>query len=430
MRRPAAPRPPCARPPRSPPRAPAPRSCAMPRSAPRRVPGRTRAPALRSAALGADARQQEDRPRHGSRRPASMSAPWRHDRADVREAASRRRPRPAGRRAARAVSAGAARRRRVLDLGRAGVGRADQHERARASRSRRRDERLERVPAQHRVQRDGVHPEPATSPHGVGVYRAGPGRSRRGVGHVAALSVGDHEQAGLAPRLATSASAAQPGAPSRSKQASCSLTAAHAGAAASITARQWRRPRRPRAPRAIRRRRARAPRQQPRRVRVEAEHDLAALGRPPPGGRRSSTSSSRGRPPTAAPQRAKRDGLGGPSPLTACLSSEPAVKRGTLPPGIVIRSLVCGLTPWRGPRSATWNLPKPVSDVAAGAERVVISRTPPRRPPCVLLRETGLTRDPVDELLLRQASPFVGGRKSRATLTMRRRTSEARSAAL
>ena len=47
-------------------------------------------------------------------------------------------------------------------------------------------------------------------------------------------------------------------------------------------------------------------------------------------------------------------------PLTLDFSAEPAEKRGTLPPGIVIRSPVRGLTPWRGPRSATWNLPKPV----------------------------------------------------------------------
>src|ERR1700742_3127633 len=47
-------------------------------------------------------------------------------------------------------------------------------------------------------------------------------------------------------------------------------------------------------------------------------------------------------------------------PLTLLFSAEPAEKRGTLPPGIVILSPVRGLTPWRGPRSATWNLPKPV----------------------------------------------------------------------
>ena len=37
----------------------------------------------------------------------------------------------------------------------------------------------------------------------------------------------------------TCSSASQPGAPSRSKQASWSLTATHAGPAASIAARQW-----------------------------------------------------------------------------------------------------------------------------------------------------------------------------------------------
>jgi hypothetical protein len=42
------------------------------------------------------------------------------------------------------------------------------------------------------------------------------------------------------------------------------------------------------------------------------------------------------------------------------LRAEPALNRGTLLAAIWIRSPVCGLTPWRAPRSATVNLPKPV----------------------------------------------------------------------
>src|SRR6185437_408023 len=64
-------------------------------------------------------------------------------------------------------------------------------------------------------------------------------------------------------------------------------------------------------------------------------------------------------------------------PLTLVLRAEPALKRGTLPPGIVIRSPVRGFTPWRGPRSATWNLPKPVKLTSSPAARapVIASRT-------------------------------------------------------
>ena len=58
--------------------------------------------------------------------------------------------------------------------------------------------------------------------------------------HVAALAVRDHQQAGAARvRGRRPPSAAQPGAPSRSKQASCSFTPAQAAPAASISARQW-----------------------------------------------------------------------------------------------------------------------------------------------------------------------------------------------
>ena len=72
--------------------------------------------------------------------------------------------------------------------------------------------------------------------------------------------------------------------------------------------------------------------------------------------------------PAASPGRApmrgcrRRDagvpGVGGY--LTAFLRPEPAVKRGTLLAAMVIVSPVRGLRPSRAPRSATWNLPKPV----------------------------------------------------------------------
>ena len=62
---------------------------------------------------------------------------------------------------------------------------------------------------------------------------------RRGVRHVAALAVGDHEQAGR-PRVRGDVAPAprQPGPPSRSKQASCSFTPTQAPPAESISARQ------------------------------------------------------------------------------------------------------------------------------------------------------------------------------------------------
>jgi hypothetical protein len=47
-------------------------------------------------------------------------------------------------------------------------------------------------------------------------------------------------------------------------------------------------------------------------------------------------------------------------PLTVFFRPDPAEKRGTLLAGMKIRSPVRGFTPWRGPRSATANLPKPV----------------------------------------------------------------------
>ena len=123
------------------------------------------------------------------------------------------------------------------------------------------------------------------------------------------------------------------------------MTATQAGPARSISARQWAATA---AAGQLGGRRLGSPGSRPvpgqlGRVGVEAEADLAAAlfdERREPIRERSS----------AATQ----------PPLTLVFRAEPAEKRGTLPPGIVIRSPVRGLTPWRGPRSATWNLPKPV----------------------------------------------------------------------
>jgi len=62
--------------------------------------------------------------------------------------------------------------------------------------------------------------------------------------------------------------------------------------------------------------------------------------------------------------------------------------RGTLPPGIVIRSPVRGLTPCRGPRSATWNFPNPVKFTS-----------PPPRMTLVIVSRTASTASPAAFLL-------------------------------
>src|SRR4051794_6858318 len=59
----------------------------------------------------------------------------------------------------------------------------------------------------------------------------------------------------------------------------------------------------------------------------------------------------------------------------AFLRPEPAVKRGTLVAAICIDSPVRGLRPSRAPRSATWNLPKPVK----------VTSPPPLSSPSIVL---------------------------------------------
>ena len=100
-----------------------------------------------------------------------------------------------------------------------------------------RDERLERVGPHERI--DGHHVG-AESRHGAErrgqSCRRALGRRRRADVDIAALAVGDDEQAGLVSVGDDPASAAHPGAPGASKRASWGLTATHAGPAASISA--------------------------------------------------------------------------------------------------------------------------------------------------------------------------------------------------
>ena len=205
-------------------------------------PGREgRREVLDAAALGADARQQERRARHQLAHAREVLGRGGADhRADVGEPA---RPPPSSS-TSRARRSHSGRRRpaaRSCDVGGAGVGGADEHEHPGPGGARGLDQRLERVAAEQRVDGQRV---------GARGRRRAEGRRRRadqrlrvgggGDGDVAALAVGDDEQAGGAGVRDTSPrSAAQPGAPSRSKHASCGLTATHAGPAASISAAQW-----------------------------------------------------------------------------------------------------------------------------------------------------------------------------------------------
>ena len=187
-------------------------------------------------------------------------------------------------------------------------------------------------------------PSPATGAPGrrrLADQRLGVGRG--GDRHVAALAVGDHQQARLAGggadlgerRPAGRAEALEAGELRLDRDAGrAGLLDQRAG-----SGRRRRRPRpRPACPR--------------------------PSGPSPPRSASPGRGRDRGRPGCGAPRRAPQAGprkeLQAAQPLTLVFSAEPAEKRGTLPPGIVIRSPVRGLTPWRGPRSATWNLPKPV----------------------------------------------------------------------
>jgi hypothetical protein len=93
------------------------------------------------------------------------------------------------------------------------------------------------------------------------------------------------------------------------------------------------------------------------------------------------------------------------------LSAAPAENLGTRPPAIVIRSPVRGFTPWRGPRSATLNLPKPVKltlSPRASAEEIVSMTVLMFSLAAFLLPIRPSAREQVDELSLGQGSSSRG----------------------
>ena len=231
--------------------------------------------------------------------------------------------------------------RQVLDVGRAGIAGPHQGEDSRPGALRCRDQRLERVGAEQWVGGEGVGAEAGDrAPWGRRLADQRLGVGSGGDRHVAALAIGDDEQPGFLCRRADLAQRRPAGRPEpleagelgldRDAGRPCSLdqraTVRRHGLGRALGGRgSAERPSRP---------------GELRRVGVETEADLAAA---------------------LFDERRKpicERGLA--QPLTLVFSAEPAEKRGTLPPGIVIRSPVRGLTPWRGPRSATWNLPKPV----------------------------------------------------------------------
>ena len=201
-----------------------------------------------------------------------------------------------------------------------------------------RHERLDRVPAHQRVDRGQVGAEPGTcAERRVDAAEQRAWRKRlRGDVDVAALAVGDHEQAAIARRAPRPLRAPPSRARrARSKRASWGLTATHAGAVASISARQCASDA-PRGPLAL---------ESPRRALARRSPGHSAPGR----GRARARSATRARPPARpgcrrrAPRRCQR-------PFTALFSPLPAVKRGTREAAIWMRSPVRGLTP--GARAA------------------------------------------------------------------------------
>ena len=230
------------------------------------------------------------------------------------------------------------------------------------ARPRGRDERLDRVAAHQRVDRDEVGAE-ARRP--ARTASPAPPNSDAGVGlggdvDVAALAVRDHEQARLPVRARRpSRSAAQPGRPSASKRASCGFTATQARRSRVDQRAAVREDRRRRGAAGIgdARRCGRGIGPQRRRIGVEAEDELGlSLGDP----RRERVAEARVR-------------VSAPSPRSS--GRCPPVNRGTREAAIWIRSPVRGLTPTRAPRSLTWNFPKPGHrHLAAAAQRVLDGR--------------------------------------------------------
>ena len=206
-------------------------------------------------------------------------------------------------------------------------------------------------------------------------WRVGGGGHR----HVAALAVGSTSRPAARACAQVASSASQPANPRRSKQASCGLTATQAGPAASISARQWRaRRRRPCADAGWRARRGgagargrwrrRARRRAPRagRRRPAARPATAGRGRDRSRGR----SATRGRRPPRRDGRRKRGRRleRSPAPGTAparlldgLLEARAGGEARHLARRDRHRLARAGVAPSRAPRSATWNLPKPVN---------------------------------------------------------------------
>ena len=210
---------------------------------PRRARRRTPGPALGAPSLGAHAGQQEDGVRHQLAQPLDV---LRLGRADDR--AEPESP-------ALAAPAGGAERRD--ELGEALVERGAVRAAGRADRRRQGwtcgPERTIPAPAAPAASTRGSSASPPSSPltvdgvgaealdvapRGRGRRRRAPAHRRRRDRHVAALAVGDHQQTrhrGRRRRLARAPPS--PGAPSRSKHASCGFAATHAGPARRARAR-------------------------------------------------------------------------------------------------------------------------------------------------------------------------------------------------
>src|SRR4051794_14858594 len=283
--------------------------------------------------------------------------------------------------------------RRVLETGGTGVRGSDQQEDAGARRLGRLDQRVDGIAAEQRVGGEGVRAEAADrTPGSLGLAHERLAVGPRGDRHVTALAVGDHQQPGSSRCLADvdqrlPARCAEPleagelrlhrdaSGARRVDQRSALLEHRGRGTIGAVgQVRPWRT--------SIRRvalTRALAP--QLCRVRIEPQAHLAPAlldERPEP------VSERRDYP-----------------PLTFFFSPEPAEKRGTLPPGMKIRSPVRGFTPCRGPRSATANLPKPVK----------LTSPPPWRT-FVMASSTASTAWPASFLLPILLSPASTSRNS------------------
>ena len=220
------------------------------------------------------------------------------------------------------------RRRQVLDVGGPGVAGPDQGEDPGPGRGGGRDQRLEGIEPEQRVGGEGVGAEPRDrAPGGRRLADQGLGVGRGGDRHVAALAVGDHQQARLpgggadlgegcpaggaealeAGQLRLDRDAGGAGAVDQIATVSDDRGGGQIGGGAGVT-------------------RLHPLPGQLGRIGVETEADLTAA-----------LNDERGEP--------IRECCGNQPPLTLVLSAEPAEKRGTLPPGIVIRSPVRGFTP-------------------------------------------------------------------------------------